>query len=142
MSVRAQWGASALVVDESDPLQNMDIADIAKPIDLSRDSAEIFQELRESLSLESYLYRVPKITCDLKHGTPVTEPIPCPTCPHFRHYNVEDPLSRLCKVGREQAALVVELEAADAAERAAHESHAALDDELESALELAEVVLA
>lgn len=143
MSVRAQWGTSALVVDDSDPLQNMDIADFAKPIDLSRDSAEIFEELRASLEQESYLYRVPGVTCDIKHGdTGLTDPIPCPTCPRFRPFNVEDPLSRLCKVGREQAALVIEMEAAQAAERSAAKATEALDEELDAALELAEVVLA
>jgi hypothetical protein len=138
VSVRAQWGASALVVDDSDPLQNMDIADFAKPIDLSRGSAEIYEDLKASLEQESYLHRVPGITCEIKHSR-FGDDIPCATCPHARPYNVEDPLSRLCKVGREQAALLVEHAAAMKAEA---EGRSVVPSVEAEALELAEVCLA
>lgn len=137
MSVRAQWGAAALVVDANDPLQDMDIADIATPIDLTRGSAEIFEEIKEALALESYLYRIPKITCEIKDRA-VGDDIPCATCPHARPFNVEDPLSRLCEVGQTQAALLIEHKAVLAAER----KTAAPDAAEEEALELAEVCLA
>lgn len=140
MSVRAQW-AAALVVDDSDPLQNMDIADMGAAIDLSRDSAEIFEEIKASLSLESYLHRVAKISCAIKDSA-TGENVPCATCPHYRALNMDDPLSRLCQVGREQASLLIEHSSALAAERAAADVCGTLDDELDAALELAEVVLA
>lgn len=141
MTVQAQW-ATALVVDDSDPLQNMDIADIAKPIDLSRPSAEIFEEIKASLDAEAYLWRVPQVRCDMKQGDTAPMTPPCATCPKYTAPNLDQPLSRLCKVGREQAALMIEHDMAVAAERQAEEVHGALDEELEAALELAEVALA
>lgn len=111
-------------------------------IDLSRDSAEIFEDIKASLSLESYLHRVPKISCEIKDNGTRGDSVPCATCPHFRAFNIEDPLSRLCQVGREQASLLIEHSSALAAERAAAEVCGSLDDELDAALELAEVVLA
>jgi hypothetical protein len=138
--IKANWHLEAIMDTDDDP---RDIMDLGRPIDLSRDAAVIQEELAESLRNESYLWRVPKIRCPTKQETGDPNRPPCATC-HMFTANPADPMSRLCRTGRHQAALLTELDLVSTAERQID----TLDAELEAALgaaeahELAEALLA
>lgn len=121
MSVKANWNLADLdVSDAGDPMQ--DISN-GKLIDLHRSEAEIFAELKDALSLEGYLWRVPKLRCPMKQEDNKGQKPPCATCPE---YDPEGPIGRLCKVGVKQVDLLEELDAAH--------SNDTLDAELDSRL--------
>lgn len=100
--VKANWHLADLMPDDSDP---MDVRTVGKPIELDADVARLRMELRGSLSIENRLYNQ-GISCELK----LQDGWSCRTCPH-RTEDVEDPLSRICRMSMRQLEIVDEIDA-------------------------------
>jgi hypothetical protein len=140
-AVRANWHLDALDLTDDDPMQG-DIADFAKPIDLSKSVAELRDEMQVLVRKEGR-YARNGLTCDMKwtqDGPDGEEHArnPCYTCPQYTDV-VEDMTSRglLCTLGRKQNdvldalhVLVTVPARLDAELVAAHERDAAEAEEL------------
>jgi hypothetical protein len=91
-------------VDDSDPL---DIRQIAKPIDLSGDTAALERELQASLRIEGRKYEQ-GVYCELKLTEDWPNTFSCRTCPH-RTEDPEDPMAAVCAMSMRQMDILDEI---------------------------------
>lgn len=103
MSIRADWRLAELDASTDDPFDKV-ILSTGLQIDLSGDEESLREGLRESLLVEGSLFDR-GVTCTLKDGGQ-----DCLTCPSYTA-NAEQTRSKLCRLGRDQRALVLRAEA-------------------------------
>lgn len=114
----------------------------AKVIDVERDEAEIFEEFKVLLTRESRLSSLSNLTCDLKWTADGGRRNPCDSCEHYQaRPTADNALAVLCRLGRQQNALIDEMDAVKAAEKldealmAAYEADSAYVGDLVAALD-------
>lgn len=105
MSARANWFVEAVesLDDEPDPFK-VPIEEVGDRIDLGDPKSRLALRVTELLHREAALDSA-GITCAIKARADST----CHACPVSQANDSSKPLSRLCKVGREQEVVLTEL---------------------------------
>lgn len=104
MSTRANWHVEAPVLDDPgiDPFA-MPIEEVGERIDLRDPKGTLELRLAELLHREGNLFNR-GVTCPIKDRPDST----CHACP-VSQAHTQEPLSVLCRIGREQESVVTEL---------------------------------
>lgn len=105
MSTRANWFVekAELLDDEPDPFA-MPVEEVGERIDLRDPQAALQLRLDELIRRESNLF-AREITCPIKDRADTS----CHACPVSKAHDRQDPLGSLCRLGREQEAVLTEL---------------------------------
>lgn len=104
MGVRADWHLDELALGEEPDLFAAPIEEVGERIDLLDPAASLYVRLGELLSRENNLFNG-GVTCPIK-DRPDTS---CHACPVSKAHDKGDPLSVLCRVGREQEVVLTEM---------------------------------
>lgn len=106
MAVRAVWNLGDLSLEDEgeDPVQ--DIMALAKPIDLSKSTAQLNEELSRLMKQEARLSDVHGVECERKWGADHS----CYDCAFYRGDDTEGHEGVLCRLGRRQEDKVEEIE--------------------------------
>lgn len=106
VTTRANWftGEGELSLHgDPDPFQ-VPVEEVGEAVDLRDPAAKLELRLRELLHREARLFER-EITCAIKDD-PLTT---CHACPVSKAHDPSEPLSTLCKIGREQEVVLTEL---------------------------------
>jgi hypothetical protein len=98
VTTRAHWPVAAFDVPTTDPFAELlPVEQVGTPISLDTDIASLSKEVESLMWKECKLFNV-GVTCPIKDH-PDTH---CSACPVSKHDQPDDPLSPLCRLGREQ----------------------------------------
>lgn len=107
-SLRANWHLDIEGLDDSDPLQAVDITTMATPIDLSKPKAELHADLTRLLKRENDFAVRAHLECEVKWANGGR----CPFgCPHYTEDAEHEARALLCALGREQEGILTALQA-------------------------------
>lgn len=144
MTVKANWGLGALDLPESDPMAAIaQLQSVGRVIDLSRGSAELLDELKDTMRQEGRFETNLALSCPdkwtVEDGGELSRN-PCRTCPH-RTTDPADPMTLLCALGMKQETILDSYFAACSREALDASLISAVEADLDAAHELAEAVL-
>lgn len=97
MSTRARWHLADLgLSDDVDPMAHL--LNMAKPIDLSLDRAQLQRRLEALMRMEANVWEKTGVDCDLKFERGHS----CFACPHYVGDPAAGPMFTVCRISREQ----------------------------------------
>lgn len=107
------------MVDEDDNVDPFAVEERGLPIEVGDEEARVSRALQKTLDREGGLF-TQGVTCAIKDRADTT----CWACPVYRPPTSGDPISALCRIGREQDRLLtrmasLKIEAAERVEREA-----------------------
>lgn len=123
MTISANWYLDGLdLPDEDDPMQAIaELKSNAKIIDVSKTTAEIFEEFSATMVLEAEYEHYSHLVCDMKWtvrgpNNAADWRNPCYDCPEYTTDGEHEARALLCALGRRQNDLLTDLDAARVAD--------------------------
>jgi hypothetical protein len=146
-SVKTNWHLGDLELpDDSDPMAEIAELKSGDPIDLSQSVAQLEADLQRTLRRESRVFNTFNgLECRLKwaksHKLQGGSKNSCFTCPHYRgdaRGEENDGRALICRIGREQEGLVIELDMLRRGDQLDGDFIAAVELDIDRSMELAE----